>query len=335
MDPLTQGLLGAAASQSLFARRLGRPVVWVGLAAGMAADADILIRSQAEPMLAMIYHRHFTHSLVFIPVGAAVAAAAFLLLPWGRRKAPWIYAAALAAYATHGLLDAATSYGTLWLWPFSQRRLAWDLLSIIDPLFTLILLAGVVAAVIWRQAMPARLALLAAALYVGIAAVQHQRAQQASLAVAAQRGSVVQRHRVMPALGRAWRWRSIYVSNASIWADEVRTPLTGPAYVIPGEQATLVTLQQARELAAPGVFAARAIDRFYWFADGFVGVASTQPLVLTDLRYSLRPTQVKPLWGLLLDPARLPAGYAWVSLGHGPHSILKAFVDQPEADGPH
>jgi membrane-bound metal-dependent hydrolase YbcI (DUF457 family) len=59
--------------------------------------------------------------------------------------------AATAGYATHGLLDASTTYGTLFFWPFTDMRVAWNAISIVDPLFTLVLLLGVALAV-WRKA---------------------------------------------------------------------------------------------------------------------------------------------------------------------------------------
>ena len=40
-------------------------------------------------------------------------------------------------YATHGLLDACTSYGTVLFWPFSNERLTWNNISIVDPLLTI------------------------------------------------------------------------------------------------------------------------------------------------------------------------------------------------------
>ncbi|WP_019218287.1 metal-dependent hydrolase [Legionella tunisiensis] len=56
--------------------------------------------------------------------------------------------AALIGYATHGLLDACTNYGTVLFWPFSERRVYWDLISIIDPFFTVPLVLGVAWTVI-------------------------------------------------------------------------------------------------------------------------------------------------------------------------------------------
>ena len=40
-------------------------------------------------------------------------------------------------YATHGIIDSLTSYGTQLFWPFSNDRFATNTISIIDPLFTL------------------------------------------------------------------------------------------------------------------------------------------------------------------------------------------------------
>ena len=47
---------------------------------------------------------------------------------------------------THPLLDAFTVYGTQILLPFSDYPVGWSTLFIIDPLYTLPLVVGVVAA---------------------------------------------------------------------------------------------------------------------------------------------------------------------------------------------
>ena len=79
MDPITQGALGAAVAQAaLFNQDKKRAYIAGGLA-GMAADLDILIRSSQDPLLSLIYHRNFTHSLFFIPFGALLVALALLM----------------------------------------------------------------------------------------------------------------------------------------------------------------------------------------------------------------------------------------------------------------
>ena len=113
--------------------------------AGLLADADILIRSSSDSLLTIEYHRHFTHSLVFIPVGAAIAM--LLLWPFVRRHLPAgrLYLFCLAGFSMSGVLDAFTSYGTHLFWPFSDERVAFNIISIVDPVFTLILLVTLLA----------------------------------------------------------------------------------------------------------------------------------------------------------------------------------------------
>ena len=72
MDPITQGVLGASLPQSAARRSEVAIAGLLGFLAGMSADLDVLIRSSADPLLFLEYHRQFTHSLVFIPVGGLI-----------------------------------------------------------------------------------------------------------------------------------------------------------------------------------------------------------------------------------------------------------------------
>ena len=146
MDPVTQGVLGASSAQSASTGKQLAAATLCGVVAGMAPDLDALIRSSDDPLLYLEYHRQFSHALIFIPIGALLCA----VLLW-RMVARWLsfyqtYLFCLLGYATHGLLDACTSYGTQLFWPFSNARIAWHTVSIIDPLFTLPLLVLVALA---------------------------------------------------------------------------------------------------------------------------------------------------------------------------------------------
>ena len=112
--------------------------------AGMAADLDILINSSHDPMLILLYHRYFTHSLLFIPLGGLLVTLGLMLFK--RFRAHWrlTYLAALIGYATHGILDAFTSYDTVLYWPFTNMRVSWDIISIIDPFITIPLILSIV-----------------------------------------------------------------------------------------------------------------------------------------------------------------------------------------------
>ena len=137
MDPLSQGTVGAAFAQSIANKSNIIKIGIIGFLAGLAPDLDVLISSENDPILFLEYHRQFSHSLFFIPLGSLIVAIFTFPLFKKSMSLKTIYVASFLGYATHGLLDACTSYGTLLFWPFSNERVTWNNISIIDPLFTI------------------------------------------------------------------------------------------------------------------------------------------------------------------------------------------------------
>ena len=304
MDPLTQGLLGAAAAQALFNKELGRNAWVIGAAGGMLADADVFIRSEFDPLLAIEYHRQFTHSLVFIPVGGAVASIPWLLRKKYRAKWRPVLGAATAAYATHGLLDACTTYGTQLLWPFAATRVAWDCIAIVDPLFTLVLLAGVIWSAKTRKWKPAAIALAICLAYLTLGSIQRERAEAAQNKIAESRGHERSRYEAFPTLANLVVWRSLYQSGDSLFADRIRVPFFGRAEFAPG---AVVAHADVSDLPPSYRTDPRILDdfrRFRWFSSGWVAEAPDG--VYGDVRYSLRTNAFDPIWGVRFRPGSTP-----------------------------
>jgi inner membrane protein len=69
MDPLTQGIVGTTAAQAYSKKKNLVIAGIIGFLAGLAPDIDIFFRSDTDPLLFLEYHRQFTHSLIFIPIG--------------------------------------------------------------------------------------------------------------------------------------------------------------------------------------------------------------------------------------------------------------------------
>jgi len=303
VDILTQGLTGAAMAQSGARREELGLAAGVGLVAGLLADADVLIQSSADPLLQLEYHRHFTHSLFFVPIGALIAAA--LLWPLLRRRLPFarLYLYALLGYGLAGFLDVCTSYGTYWLWPLVDERLAFHIIAIIDPAFTLILLLSVALA--WRHASRAVawVGLALAGVYLLLGVVQHQRATEEALELAALRGHVIERLVVKPTMGNLLLWRSVYQAGDRFFVDAVRVGLIGTrAYS--GESLPVFRSSADTPLVPPDSVQAGDIERFTRFSDGFVVRHPERSNVLGDVRYAMLPTSARPLWGIELDPDR-------------------------------
>jgi inner membrane protein len=302
MDPLTQGALGAALPQA------GSRAKWVGSAgllgflAGMAADLDVLIRSSNDPLLFLEYHRQFTHSLVFIPIGGAICALLLHSLIGRRRglrlRQTWLFCT--LGYATHALLDTCTTYGTMLLWPFSEQRFAWNTISIVDPLFTLPLLLAVVLAATLRKPALARWGLLWGAVYMSLGLVQRNEAITMGYELAAQRGHQPVRLEAKPSIGNILVWKTVYETGDRYYVDAVRASLWPKHYV--GDSVLKLDLDRDMPWLDPGSQQARDIERFRWFSNGYIARDPIYANRVMDIRYSMLPNEILPLWSIELTP---------------------------------
>lgn len=307
MDPISQGALGAVAAAVCADRTTLRKAVVVGWAAGMLADADVFISSASDPLLNVEYHRHFTHSLVFIPVGALLCAGLFWLLTRRRWRLPVgrLYGFALAGYATAGLLDACTSYGTRLLWPFSDLRVAWNIISIIDPLFTGMLLIMIVIGFLKRRPRWLRAGLVWVCCYLALGVVLRERTTGLQRQLAEQRGhAVVGRSTVKPSIGNLLLWRSVYEHDGRFYVDAIRTGLIGAPRIYEGSAVPVMEVEHLRAELPANSQLAKDLARFEHFSDGFLAEHPSQPDVLGDLRYALLPQSVQPLWGIRIDRSK-------------------------------
>ena len=327
MDLLTHGIVGAALAQSAAPPREARVAAGVGFASGLLADADALVDSAADPLLVLEYHRHFTHALVFVPAGALIAAA--VLWPLLRRRMGFgrLYLYALLGYALAGLLDACTSYGTHLLWPFTGERTAWSIISVVDPVFTVMVAAALAAGVLGRRPWAARAGLALAAGYLALGLLQHERAEAAARALADERSHRPAQLLVKPAFGNIVLWRSLYVVEGRAHADAVRAGPLGGIAIYPGDSIAL--LDPARDLsdAPPGTRAREDVERFAALAGGFAAPHPRRPHFIGDARYSMLPNGTDPLWGVTYDPRRPEAGVRLVTDRSLTPEIRRRFID--------
>lgn len=307
MDPLTQGALGAALPQATWAAwtRHNKAQVAVagvlGMLGGMAADLDVLIRSDTDPLMFLAYHRQFTHSLIFMPVGGLITALVLHAL-LARRWQLLFWQTALVCtlgYATHALLDSATSYGTQLFWPFSDTRVSWSIVSIIDPLFTVPLATVVIMAAIKRNPWLARLGLAWALLYLSLGWIQHQSAMRMGEEIATSRGHTPIRLEVKPSFANILAWKSIYETEDRFYVDAVRANVAPKIFT--GMSVAKLNIAKDLTWLDPTSQQARDIERFSGFSDGFVAIDPTHPNRIIDVRYSFVPNEVSALFSIELN----------------------------------
>ncbi|MBX2847645.1 MAG: metal-dependent hydrolase, partial [Acidiferrobacterales bacterium] len=307
MDPLTQGVVGATASQVVATRKEKFLAALLGFFSGLAPDLDVLISSDTDPLLALEYHRHFTHSLIFIPFGALICAGVFYyLIPYFRAKLTFkqTYLFCFAGYVTHAALDACTTYGTQLFWPFSSARVAWNTVSVIDPLFTLPLIVLLLFSVFKRSNKSAVIAVIYAFTYLSLGFVQNHRAESLAMDLAQSRGHTPINLGVKPSMANLVTWKSVYEYQGRYYVDAVRVLKTNR--IIEGSSTEKLDIKKHFPWLNPDSQQAKDIERFSWFSNHHLGVDPYNKNRIIDIRYSLLPNELTGMWGITLDQLAKP-----------------------------
>ena len=175
MDTLSHGLAGSVLSRAFTDRPEARAAFWVGAIAAMVPDLDVIFLSSRIEYLRD--HRSWTHSFIVLPLLAlliALAAKAML------RRAPlstlWLVSA--LGLASHIVFDWVTSFGEMFWTPISRHRYQLDWVFILDPVFSAIVVASLVLALIFRARARRITAVgsLLLLLYIGFCGLVHARA---------------------------------------------------------------------------------------------------------------------------------------------------------------
>lgn len=298
MDPISQGAIGAALSQSASKPKTLRAYAIFGTLAGMAPDLDVLISSSTDPLLFLEYHRHFTHALVFIPMGALIVTSVLFRLWRHPLTFKQAYIAAFLGYATHALLDACTTYGTQLLWPFSNMRIAWNTVSVVDPLFTLPLLTCVILSLVKKRPRIAMMGMIWALSYLALGLWQYNRAWSAAQEMALARGHVPQRLEVKPGFANLILWKSVYEHNGTYYVDAVR--VVADRQSCPGSSIDKLNVSYHYPELDPDSQQAKDIERFRWFSNDYLAPFEPAGYII-DIRYAAVPNDINPLWGITID----------------------------------
>ena len=301
MDPLSQGTVGAAFAQSTANKKNIFKISVIGFLAGLAPDLDILIQSSTDPILFLEYHRQFTHALLFIPFGSLIVALLIFQLVKNSMRFRTVYFASLLGYATHGLLDACTSYGTQLFWPFSNERVTWNNISIVDPLFTIPTLILIGIAIKTKKKVFGFFSIAWITFYLSLGFVQYERTLKAANELANERGHNPERLTLKPSFGNLILWKSIYQHNETFYVDAIRTAQSstwclGESIRVFDYQYHLPNLEEESQQK-------KDIERFRWFSQDYLGYDKERNIV-TDVRYSMIPNQIAPMWGLVIDDQR-------------------------------
>lgn len=148
MDILTQGLLGATTFALVKEKDIGKKSLLIGGIVGLVPDFDVLLAPLFNDIEFLTVHRSVSHSLGFALVLSLVLAHVFYRR-YNRVQSlkGWVVAFLLAIFS-HSLLDWFTTYGTKLFSPISGHMFSLNSIHVFEPLYTAILLIGVLALLI-------------------------------------------------------------------------------------------------------------------------------------------------------------------------------------------
>jgi inner membrane protein len=320
MDSLTQLVLGASVAALAAPPDHRRKALALGAALGTLPDLDVFI-DFGGAVDNFTRHRGFSHSLLVLAPFAVLLWLALCRWWVPVRESPvrWFVAIALALL-THPLLDAHTAYGTQLFWPLPLPPVKWATIFIIDPLFTLPLLAAVIYALAKPRARRSLAALGAAlalsSLYLGWTWAAQGIVSRHAAATLAEQGLAGAPRFVTPTPFNTLLWRVVVMTDEgylegfdSLAQDEGRMAFASYA-------SDSAALEAAANIPA--------VQRLRWFADDFVRAEVVNgQLQVADLRMGQEPVYVfthvvarrgNPRWHAV-ETERLAVDFADRSLG--------------------
>ncbi|KEY60061.1 metal-dependent hydrolase [Serratia sp. DD3] len=306
MDSLTQIVLGSSVAALVVPPSHRRRAILAGGVLGTLPDLDVLWFNVfgSDAVTEVTWHRGPSHSLLVLTVLG--------LLLWRLLKSrssliqssplQWLLAIWLALI-THPLLDAFTVYGTQLLWPMKIPPVMWATIFVIDPLYTMPLLIGVVATCRLSphktaqqtsgsgRDRAARNWLVAGLLVSSSYLVWSVAAKSLVDQVASQSLAFLN-------LQNAPRFSTPLPFNTLAWRVIVMVPngyWFGDRSLVADRGAMQFTYHASDNQALSQLTSVPSLQRLLWFTHGFVGVNvhrrdnGEHRLILADLRMGLEP----------------------------------------------
>jgi len=196
MDTVTHGLAGWLISRAIPTDSGGREATAAAIAGSLLPDADNVTSLLGSEMYLRL-HRGVSHGFPGIAVTSLLVA--LLIYRFGKWKdLKKLYLLVFLGQLSHIALDLLNSYGTQIFQPFSDIRVSFDILFVVDLVFTGIIVAGLLLS--RRRAAPAQAAVVALCVYVGFATFLHLRVEDAVRSAAERHGVHVVSSSALPRL---------------------------------------------------------------------------------------------------------------------------------------
>lgn len=138
MDSITHLALGACMGESFASKKLGKKAMLWGALAQSIPDIDFVASFWMDTPSSLLAHRGFTHSFLFCGIVTVLFAliAEKLHRPHNIKLQRWMLFFGGVIFI-HIFIDAFNNYGVGWFEPFSQKRISFNAIYVVDPFFSI------------------------------------------------------------------------------------------------------------------------------------------------------------------------------------------------------
>jgi inner membrane protein len=105
-----------------------------------------------------------------------------------------------------------------------------------------------------------------------------------------------------PSFANILVWKIVYETDDRFYVDAVRSTLS--PRVFEGSSVQKLDIDRDMPWLDQGSQQALDIERFRWFSNGYIARDPLHANRVIDIRYSMIPNEVSPLWSIELDPQR-------------------------------
>jgi len=291
MDSVTQLVLGATVGEAVLGHKVGRKAMAWGAFLGTLPDLDILVR-YSSVVDDFTLHRSFSHSLwVLTFISPLLAWLISRLHPSTREHIRgWLWLV-LACLVTHVLLDSLTIYGTQIGWPFDTTPVGIGSIFIIDPLYTLPLIIGLLYLLRHRQSpgfnsrKPMFMALAISTTYLVW-----------SLGVQAYLSRQLDQHLQLAGVDQSQTLLTPAPFNTLLWRFVVRVEggyYEGFISLLDQDEKPAMQFYSSRDEFLDQLQSIPAANRLMWFSHGFFSIQRDgNDIIISDLRMGVEPAYV-------------------------------------------
>ena len=290
MDSVTQIALGAAVGEATLGRKVGyRALMWGGIC-GTIPDLDVFV-PLGDAISDFTYHRSASHSLFVLAAITPMIAWVIVRLhaDTGKYFKRWCLLVYLV-FATHVILDSFTAYGTQIFWPIINTPMTWSTVFIIDPIYTIPLLVGVIAALTMtrdtnRGHKINQAGLVVSTIYLAWTIVAKVYVEHTVLKSLESQAISYKQIFTTPAPFNSLLWRAVVMNETGYYE--------GYYSILDEDERIEFTQYYSDENLLEGIEDYWPVQRLKWFSKGFYAVEQEQgSVVMSDLRMGVASSYV-------------------------------------------